>query len=77
VIVPILIELEALCDDGALRQALGVTAATLSAARRGGTLRHVRKGHRILYKGAWVLAWIEVAAAANDRGSRGPEGGGR
>jgi len=71
-IEPILIVPEALYDDGALRQALGLTAAALAAARRAGSLRYTRQGKRTLYKGAWILAWLETAAARPDaaRGRR-------
>ncbi len=61
-IEPVLIEPEALYDDGALRQALGLTPAALAAGRRAGTLRHARRGKRTLYKGAWILAWLESEA---------------
>jgi hypothetical protein len=60
---PVRIEPEALYDDGSLRQALGLTPATLAAARRAGSLRNTRQGKRIFYKGSWVLAWLEKAAA--------------
>jgi hypothetical protein len=62
-IEPVLIEPEALYDDGALRQALGLTSAALTAARRAGTLRHTRQGKRTLYKGAWILDWLESESA--------------
>jgi hypothetical protein len=62
-IEPVLIQPEALYDDGALRQAIGLTPATLARARRAGTLRHTRQGNRILYRGAWILAWLESEAA--------------
>ena len=73
-IEPVLIEPEALYDDGALRQALGFTPTTLAAARRSGVLRFTHQGMRTLYKGAWILAWIESDA---DRGTPPPvrEGG--
>jgi hypothetical protein len=58
-IEPVLIAPDALYDDGALRQALGLTRSTLAAARRSGALQFSRQGKRILYKGAWVLSWIE------------------
>jgi hypothetical protein len=64
-IEPHRIEPEALYDDGALRQAFGMTPATLNAARRGGSLRYARTGKRIFYKGAWLLAWLETVAAAS------------
>jgi hypothetical protein len=59
---PVLILPDALYDDGALRQAIGLTAATLVTARRAGSLRHVRTGKRTFYKGAWILAWLEAAS---------------
>jgi hypothetical protein len=62
-IEPVRIEPEALYDDGSLRQALGLTPATLAAARRAGSLRYTRTGKRTLYRGAWILAWLETAAA--------------
>jgi hypothetical protein len=61
-IEPVRIEPEALYDDGALRQSLGLTAAALASARRTGSLRYTRTGKRILYKGAWVLSWLDKAA---------------
>jgi hypothetical protein len=61
-IEPVMIEPEALYDDAALRQALGLTPAALAAARRIGVLRYTRKGKRTLYKGAWILAWLEAEA---------------
>jgi len=61
-IEPVLIDPEALYDDGALRQALGLTPAALAAGRRSGTLRFTRKGKRTLYRGAWVLTWLDSDA---------------
>jgi hypothetical protein len=60
-LAPVRIEPEAVYDDGALRQALGLTTATLTAARRSGWLRYTRTGRRTLYKGAWILAWLETS----------------
>ena len=72
---PVQIEPEALYDDGSLCQALGLTPATLAAARRAGSLRYTRQGKRIFYKGAWVSAWLETAAAtAQSPARRPPEG---
>jgi hypothetical protein len=61
---PVLIEPEALYDDGALRQALGLTPAALAAGRRSGSLKFTRQGKRTLYRGAWVLAWLEADASS-------------
>ena len=56
---PVTIDPEAVFDDGALYQALGLSAATLATARREGTLRYARKGRRVLYRGRWVSAWLD------------------
>ncbi len=61
-IEPVLIEPDALYDDAALRHAIGLSPARLAAARRSGSLRHTRQGKRTLYKGAWVLEWLESEA---------------
>jgi hypothetical protein len=63
--VPVVIEPEAYYDDRALRQALGLTPSTLAAARRSGSLRFSRQGKRILYKGEWVLVWLEADVNAS------------
>jgi hypothetical protein len=59
-IQPILIDRDAIFDDGSLHQAFGLTPATLARARRSGALRHTRQGKRTLYKGEWVLDWLEA-----------------
>ena len=56
------IDPDAVYDDGSLALALGVTAAALAKGRRDGTLRHTRKGQRILYLGQWVLDWLRAGA---------------
>jgi hypothetical protein len=56
---PVVIVRGALYDDALLRRALGLTEGTLAAARRSGALRHTRRGTRTLYKGEWVLEWLE------------------
>jgi hypothetical protein len=70
-IEPVLIEPNALYDDGALLQALGLTPATLATARRSGALRSSRHGKRILYKGEWVLSWIESEAPRPEAAGKG------
>jgi hypothetical protein len=70
-IEPVLIEPEALYDDTAIGQALGLTPSALAAARRERTLRYTRKGKRTLYKGEWILEWLESEPAA--RQSEGGE----
>ena len=61
-IEPVLIDPAAFYDDGALYQALGTDSTTLADARRTETLRFARKGKRVLYKGEWILAWLEDSA---------------
>jgi hypothetical protein len=65
------IDPQAIYDDLALYQALGISSQTLSRARRSGELRYTRKGQRLLYVGAWVMSWLETTAtleAPNERG---------
>jgi len=75
-IEPVLLAPDGLYDDGALRQALGLTPSALAHARRTGTLRHTRQGKRVLYKGAWVLAWLETESAPATTGKLRLERGG-
>jgi hypothetical protein len=49
-------------DDTLLYAVLEVSAATLTKARRSGRLRYSRQGKRVLYLGAWILAWLEADA---------------
>lgn len=62
-IAPVLLEPEALFDDTALRQTLGLAPTTLAAARRDGRLRYCRQGNRLFYKGRWISDWIESASS--------------
>lgn len=57
-IEPFRIDPDALYDDGALYQSLGLTPNQLAAARRDGTLRYSKRGRRTFYRGAWLLAWL-------------------
>ena len=57
---PVTILPDAVYDDGALHQSLGLTPAALATARRSGALRFCRQGKRILYLGAWILAWLNT-----------------
>jgi hypothetical protein len=59
---PITIQADAFYDDWTLSDALGVPLGTLGGARRSGSLRFTRKGKRILYKGSWVLDWLDSSA---------------
>jgi hypothetical protein len=68
---PVLIDPPALYDDASLRQALGLTPAALAAGRRSGKLRYFRKGKRTLYRGDWVLRWLESDATPASPGKGG------
>ena len=60
-------------DDA--RLLLRLSGPAMARARRDGQLRFTRQGTRILYRGTWLIEWLEVDAA----GQPGPaqEGGGR
>jgi hypothetical protein len=53
------IEPDGVYDDGSLYLGLGLSPATLTKARRSGSLRFCRQGNRVLYRGEWLLAWLE------------------
>jgi len=69
-IEPVLIEPEAIYDDGSLRQALGLTENTLANARRVGTLRYTRRGKRTLYFGRWIIEWLQREGYVEQRPAR-------
>lgn len=48
--------------DGEARLLLGLTDATMARARREGRLRYTRQGHRIIYRGQWIIDWLERTA---------------
>ncbi len=56
------IDPDGIYDDGTLVLGLGVTQTTLTRARRAGHLRSTRKGHRVLYRGQWIIDWLEQDA---------------
>ena len=57
---------EGVYQDGDLILGLGLTEATLAKACRAGELKYARKGRRRLYRGEWVVQWLEA-----DSGKRG------
>jgi hypothetical protein len=61
---PVTILPDGIYDDAALHEAIGLTAAALSSARRTGGLRYLRQGHRTLYLGRWLLSWMESHATS-------------
>ena len=60
---PMILTPSAIYDDATLRLGLGLTSATLARARREGRLRFTRKGRRTLYRGQWVLDWLNDSDA--------------
>jgi hypothetical protein len=59
---PVTIGPAAWYTDGDARLLLALPGATLLRARRAGSLRYVRVGHRVMYLGRWLTAWLESAA---------------
>jgi len=53
---------DAIYQDGQARLLLGLTGAALARARRERRLRFTRQGKRVIYRGAWLLAWLEADA---------------
>ncbi len=62
------IDPEAVYTDADLRLMLGLTSAALSRARRQGRLRYSRQGRRVLYRGQWIVDWLEHDADAQVAG---------
>jgi len=65
---PIRIEPDAIYDDGAIILSLGITHSALTQARRSGNLRFNRSGKRVLYRGQWILDWLENGAISREGG---------
>ncbi len=60
---PITILSDAFYDDWSLSEALELPLGTIVAARRAGDLRFTRKGKRTLYKGSWVVSWLDSSSS--------------
>lgn len=58
-VLPARIDADGVYSDGDVRLLLGLTSATLARARRDRTLRYSRQGNSLLYRGTWLLAWLE------------------
>ncbi|MGZ0174326.1 MAG: helix-turn-helix domain-containing protein [Planctomycetales bacterium] len=61
---PARIEPDGVYSDGDVRLLLGLSSATLARARRNGALRFSRQGNSLLYRGTWLLQWLENDADA-------------
>lgn len=68
--VPFSIDPEAVYPEWDIRLALGLTSATLTRARRQRKLRFSRQGNVILYRGQWLIDWLEADAKARQEGAR-------
>ncbi len=64
---PVIIQPDAWYDDRLFFD-LDIRPAVLKEARRSGQLRFVRKGNTTLYRGAWVLAWLDPSAEPVGKG---------
>lgn len=67
---PIKIDPNAFYFDDGLVELLNLTHGALSAARRSGALKFIRKGRCNLYRGEAVLNWLDTSVV-----SKGAEDG--
>jgi hypothetical protein len=61
-LTPALIDPDGIYHDGQARLLLGLTGEAMARARRGGRLRFTKQGNRVLYRGSWLMAWLEADA---------------
>lgn len=59
---PARIDPEGIYAEGDIRRMLQLSEQDLRRARKLGLLRFVRNGHGRIYRGQWILDWIEAAA---------------
>ena len=69
---PFRIDPDAVYHDREVRIGLNLSSATLARARRNKTLRFSRQGHSVLYRGQWLIDWLESTAAALASGEAAP-----
>lgn len=62
------IDPDAIYHNGDTYLMLGLSSATLARARREHRLRFSRQGRAILYRGQWLLDWLECSAATVSEG---------
>ena len=58
-IQPVTIDRDAIYDDDALNLSIGLSRTALAKARREGSLRYTRQGHRVVYLGQWIIDWLD------------------
>jgi len=62
------IDAEAYYDQADIRRLLRISSRALGAAIRAGELRHTEIAGRRLYRGQWLIDWLEgTAQASSDR----------
>lgn len=57
------IQPDAFYDEPAVIDLIGVSAQSLSRARRARELRYSRKGKQTVYLGSWLLDWLTAEPA--------------
>lgn len=62
----ICLERDRLYSEPVVCQLLGVRPPTLAEARESGSLRWSKVGRRRLYRGDWLMAWIERSAGERE-----------
>lgn len=62
----LVIQPDAIYPQPAIREALAISPATFAAARRTGELPFIRKGKTFLYRGEWLLKWLESGGSMPD-----------
>jgi len=61
------IDRDSVYTDGDLRLMLNLSTAATAKARRLGRLRFARQGRQVLYRGQWVLDWLDREAGEVER----------
>ncbi len=59
---PTRIDPDGVYHDGDARLILRMTEATMQRTGERAALRYTRQGHRILYRGQWLLDWLDATA---------------
>jgi hypothetical protein len=68
-VVPLLPD--AIYREDALIQILNLPREALRRARRDGLLRYSRPGKTPLYRGSWVISWLEAQSVSTREGGPG------
>jgi hypothetical protein len=68
VFTPARIDPDGIYHEGHACLLLDLPSATLIRARRDGRLRFTRQGRRVLYRGRWLLEWLDADAQQSAAG---------